>query len=68
MYDFIRANQLNIMLFLCGACSAVFFLLFITRFISETRRRAVILMELIAFFLIFFDRFAYIYAVPDILW
>ena len=62
MYDFIRANQLNIMLFLCGACSAVFFLLFITRFISETRRRAVILMELIAFFLLFFDRFAYIYA------
>ena len=62
MYDYIRAHQLNAMLFLCGACSAVFFLLFITRFISKTRRRAVILMELIAFFLLWFDRLAYIYA------
>ena len=62
MYDFIRAHQLNAMLFLCGACGVIFFLLFITRFLSKSRRRALILMELIAFFLLWFDRLAYIYA------
>ena len=62
MYDFIRAHQLNVMLLLCGASGAIFFLLFITRFLSQSRRQALLLIELTSFFLLWFDRLAYIYA------
>ncbi len=62
MFDFIRENQLNIMLLLCGACSILAFLLFITRFLTPKRKWILILMELVALFLLWFDRMAYIYA------
>ena len=62
MIDFIRAHQLNLMLLLCGACGIMAFMLFITKFLTPRRKMILILMELIAFFLLWFDRMAYIYA------
>ncbi len=62
MIDFIRAHQLNIMLLLCGACGVLIFLLFITRFLSGSRKKILIFMESVAFFVLWFDRLAYIYA------
>ena len=62
MFDFMRNNQLNIMLFLCGACAIIALLLFMTRFLSVSRKKSLILMEFVAFFLLWFDRLAYIYA------
>lgn len=62
MYELMRANQLNIMLLLCGACVILALLLAITRFLTKQRKAILILMELIAFFLLWFDRLAYIYA------
>lgn len=62
MFEIFRANQLNVMLFLCGACAVMAILLFYTRFLPKDRRKILILMELIAFFLLWFDRLAYVYA------
>ena len=62
MFEIFRANQLNVMLFLCGACAIMAILLFYTRFLPKDRRKILILMELIAFFLLWFDRLAYVYA------
>ena len=62
MYEFIRSYQLDIMLLLCGACALSAFQLALTRFLSENRKRILIGVELIAFFLLWFDRLAYIYA------
>ena len=39
MFDFIRAHQLNVMLVLCGACGVLAFTLFITRFLSKSRKK-----------------------------
>ncbi len=62
MFELIRESQLNIMLFLCGACAITTFMLFHTRFISASRRRIIIIMLVVAFFLLWFDRLAYVYA------
>ncbi|MCR5210650.1 MAG: HD domain-containing protein [Lachnospiraceae bacterium] len=62
MYDLIRENQLSLMLVLCGVCATTAFLLTITKFLSDSRRKILIMMEIIAFFLLWFDRQAYIYA------
>lgn len=62
MFDFLRMHQLNIMLVLCGACSVMAILLFLTRFLEKKRKWILIFMELIAVFLLWFDRMAYIYA------
>ena len=62
MFELIRSHQLNIMLLLCGACGILAFLVFHTRFIPKTRKRILILMEIMALFLLWFDRKAYIYA------
>ncbi len=62
MFEFIRENQLNIMLLLCGSCGILALLLLITRFLSKRRKWILILMELTAMFLLWFDRLAYIYA------
>ena len=62
MFDFIRQHQLNIMLLLCGASGILTLLLFITRFLNKRRKWALILMELVAMFLLWFDRLAYCYA------
>ncbi len=62
MFELIRANQLNLMLILCGACGILVFLLLNTRFLSKTRKLILILLEVMAFFILWFDRLAYIYA------
>ncbi len=62
MFEFIRTYQLDIMLLLCGACGMMAVLLLITRFLDTRRKWALFLMEIVAFFLLWFDRLAYIYA------
>ena len=62
MFDLIRTYQLDIMLFLCGTCGIMTVLLALTRFLPRGRKAIMIQMELVAFFLLFFDRLAYIYA------
>ena len=62
MIELIRDHQLNIMLFLCGSCGILIFLLLLTRSISARRKRDILLMEVIALFLLWFDRLAYLYA------
>ena len=62
MFEIIRAHQLNLMLMLCGACGILILLLFNTRFLSKRKKQIMILMEAIAFLLLWFDRLAYIYA------
>ncbi len=62
MFEFLRTNQLNIMLLLCGACGILTLLLFVTRFLNRRKKWTLIMMELIALFLLWFDRLAYIYA------
>ncbi|MBO4902725.1 MAG: HD domain-containing protein [Lachnospiraceae bacterium] len=62
MFDFIRAHQLNIMLMLCGACAIMALLLCFTKYTTPKRKRILILMEVMAFLLLFFDRLAYVYA------
>ena len=62
MFELIRSHQLNIMLLLCGACAILAFLILHTRFLPKTRKRILILMEVMALLLLWFDRQAYIYS------
>lgn len=62
MFEFFKANQLNAMLILDGACLVMTILLFNTRFLAKTRKAILITMELVAFFLLLFDREAYVYS------
>ncbi len=62
MYDYIRDNQLNIMLILCGSAAILALLLFLTRFLTKKRKWILIGMEIAAMFLLWFDRLAYVYA------
>ncbi|MBR6359880.1 MAG: HD domain-containing protein [Lachnospiraceae bacterium] len=62
MFEFIKAHQLNIMLALSAACVSFAILLFFTQFLERRKKAALILMEFVATFLLFFDREAYIYS------
>ena len=62
MFDLIRNNQMDIMLALCAVCLTIAVLLLFTRFLPKRRKWVMINMELIAFFLLAFDRLAYIYS------
>lgn len=62
MYEFIKNNQLDIMLALSTACFVFGLMLFITKFLEKKRKTYLIFMEFVATFLLFFDRMAYIYA------
>ena len=62
MFDLMRENQQNLMLVLCGVCATAGFLLIITRFLPTRRKKILIILETIAFFLLWFDRKAYIYS------
>ena len=59
--EFIKAHQLNIMLFMSGICCILTLLTFITGSLSRKRRRILGLLELSAMLLLLCDRFAYIY-------
>ena len=61
MFDFIRDYQMSIMLALCSVCATMAVLLLITRFLSKRRKWILVIMELVATFLLWFDRLAYIY-------
>lgn len=61
MFDYIRVHQMNIMLALCSVCAMMALLLLITRFLPKKRKWILIFMELVATFLLAFDRAAYIY-------
>ncbi len=62
MYEFIKDNQLNIMLILCGGCGVMAILLCMTQFLGKRRKHILIAMEVVAVLLLWFDRLAYIYA------
>lgn len=62
MFSFIRDHQMNIMLCLCAICAIMSVMLLLTKFLSKKRKWILIGMEIIATFLLFFDRLAYIYA------
>lgn len=64
MFDWIRLHQLNIMLFLCGACGIITLLMFMTHVLHTNRKRILIMMEVAAFFLLWFDRQAYLFPAP----
>ena len=59
--DFLKAHQLNIMLFMSGICGILTLLTFVTGALSPKRRRILGLLELSAMLLLLSDRFAYIY-------
>ena len=62
MFDLIRNNQMDIMLALCAVCMTITILLLFTKFLPKRQKWVMINMELIAFFLLAFDRLAYIYS------
>ncbi|MBQ1881549.1 MAG: diguanylate cyclase, partial [Lachnospiraceae bacterium] len=62
MVEYLRLHQLNIMVLLCGSCIILALLLMNTRFLARGRKAILILMEVTAFLLLWFDRLAYIYA------
>ena len=62
MFEMIRDNQLNIMLALGAICVMMAVLLVITRSLARRRKWILVIMDLIATFLISFDRASYVYA------
>ena len=62
MLEILAAHQLNLMLALSGICLSMALLLLVTKALSKKRRFVLILVELVATSLIFFDRMAYIYS------
>ena len=61
MYKFLLDHQLDIMLGLSAACMTIAVLLLITDFLSKRRKWILIMMEVTATLLLFFDREAYVF-------
>ena len=59
--DFLRAHQLDIMLFLSGSCGILAIMTLMPRFLSVRRRSILTAMEVSSMMMLFFDRLAYIY-------
>ena len=59
--DFIRAHQLDAMLFMSGICFILAIMTLIPKFMSRTRRSILALMELSSMLLLLFDRASYLY-------
>ena len=59
--EILKQNQADLMMVLSGVCGIMAFFLHITDTMSKTRKRALILLELSAMFLLIADRRAYIY-------
>ena len=62
LFDLIREHQLNIMMVLCIVCATMAIMIVFTKFLRPGRKRILVLMLLVATFLLWFDRMAYIYA------
>ncbi len=59
--EFIKAHQLNVMLFMSGICCVLVLLTNVTGGMSHRRKQSLGLLELSAMLLLLCDRFAYIY-------
>ena len=59
--DFIRAHQLDMMLFLSGSCGILAIMTLMPRFLSVKRRSILALMELSCMMQLIFDRLSYLY-------
>ena len=59
--DFIRAHQLNVMLFMSGCCAILAIMTLMPKFMSRRRRIILALMEASCTLLLLFDRFSYQY-------
>ena len=59
--DFLRENQLDIMLILSGICGLIAFFSLIIKTLTPRRKFALAFMDLGAMLLLIFDRYAYIY-------
>ena len=59
MIEFLKAHQLNIMLFMSGMCGILALLSCLSRVLSPKRRRILTVLELAAMLLLIADRFAY---------
>ena len=57
--DFIRAHQLDMMLFLSGSCGILAIMTFMPRFLSVKRRSILSIMELASMMQLIFDRLSY---------
>jgi len=66
--EFLRANQLDLMLLLSGSCCALSLLVIFSKAIPFNRRMALLLLELSCVVLLLSDRFAYIYKMWGIQW
>ena len=61
MIEFIRSNQLDVMLFFSGVCAILIPLTWVTTTLSKRRKWLLTLIEAVSSLLLIFDRFAYIY-------
>ena len=59
--DFLRANQLDIMMYMSGVCGVLAILSLMPKFMSRRRRSILALMEICSMLLLNFDRLAYVY-------
>ena len=61
MFEWILKHQMDIMLALCAVCAMMAVMLVLTRFLPKRRKQILLLMELVAMFLLAFDRASYVY-------
>lgn len=59
--EFLRENQLNIMLYMSGVCGVLAIMSMMPKFMSRRRRSLLAMMEFCSMLLLNFDRLAYIY-------
>lgn len=59
--DFLRAHQLDMMLFLSGSCGILAIMTLMPKFLSIKRRSILALMELASMMQLIFDRISYLY-------
>ncbi len=61
MTAYFRELQLNIMLILSGICVMQAVFVYVTKILSKSRKRALIILELSSALLLIFDRYAYVF-------
>jgi len=59
--DFIRANQLNMMLVLSSICFVILIFILMTNYLSKEKKRALLFFVFSTAFLLFVDRYSYFY-------
>lgn len=60
--EFIKVHQLNIMQAFVGVCAAMVFMLIFTKALAKRRRMILLAMEIAAFLLLLFDRYAIMFS------